>query len=334
MDNNIDQESRHLNDKFFSRYVVLESTDASTPLSNLSPFEIHRALVEVGLFKNVTKLRDGCILVETLDSDLSRKLLNLSSLGDIQIKASAHRTLNYSRGVVRSRDLKLCTEEEIVQELSTHGVTKCVNITITDAQGQKRKSNTHILTFCTASPPKHVIVGYERLPVDLYIPNPLRCFRCQRYGHVGTKCSGTPACARCGSSNHDAGVCDSNAPRCVNCEGTHSADSKDCPKWQLEREVQKVKAEKGISFYEARRQLMNHPSHEHQTVTISNNACLTKYIVLESLVENKPLTSMSPFLLCKALQAAVGTLKNVNVCKMVPFLLRLTTKLTRRNFCN
>jgi len=51
---------------------------------------------------------------------------------------------------------------------------------------------------------------------------------------------------------------------------------------------------------------MNQHSNESRTVTMSNNTSLSKYVVLESLVENRLLTSLSPFLFCKALQAAVA----------------------------
>ena len=44
-----------------------------------------------------------------------------------------------------------------------------------------------------------------------------------------------------------------NQPKCVNCSGAHSASSKECPKWALEKKAQAVKAERGVSFIEARK---------------------------------------------------------------------------------
>ena len=41
--------------------------------------------------------------------------------------------------------------------------------------------------------------------------------------------------------------------KCPNCSGSHAAYSKDCPKWIMEKNVQRVKAERGISFTEARK---------------------------------------------------------------------------------
>jgi len=66
--------------------------------------------------------------------------------------------------MVRCNDLTLCTDEEIVKELGPQGVTETYNITVKDGQSQ-RKTNTFILTFNTSQPPKHITVGYERIPV-------------------------------------------------------------------------------------------------------------------------------------------------------------------------
>jgi len=68
---------------------------------------------------------------------------------------------------VRCRDLTHCTDEVILKELGRQGVTKTFNITVKDGQSQ-RKTNSFILTFNSSQPPKHITVGYERIPVSLY----------------------------------------------------------------------------------------------------------------------------------------------------------------------
>ena len=43
------------------------------------------------------------------------------------------------------------------------------------------------------------------MPVDLYVPNPLRRFNCQKYGNQEDKCRVDigSVCERCGMGNHD-----------------------------------------------------------------------------------------------------------------------------------
>ncbi|XP_045136609.1 uncharacterized protein LOC123519393 [Portunus trituberculatus] len=49
--------------------------------------------------------------------------------------------------------------------------------------------------------------------------------------------------------------CTSLVEKCRNCEGVHSTFSRDCPAWKVEKEVWRVKATEGISYYEARMQV-------------------------------------------------------------------------------
>ncbi|GBM96045.1 hypothetical protein AVEN_111439-1 [Araneus ventricosus] len=94
--------------------------------------------------------------------------------------------------------------------------------------------------------------GYIKLPVKPFIPNPLRCFKCQRFGHSQSTCRGTLTCARCAVAGHESTGCTSDE-KCANCKGGHTSFSRSCPKWKLEKEIVTTKVKKGISFPEARR---------------------------------------------------------------------------------
>jgi len=95
-------------------------------------------------------------------------------------------------------------------------------------------------------------IGYIRVPVSSYIPNPLRCFKCQKFGHGKSACRGRETYATCGQVGHTSSDCTSE-PKCPNCTGNHSAFSKSCPKWLFEKRVQQLKAERNITFIEARK---------------------------------------------------------------------------------
>ncbi|GFU09384.1 RNA-directed DNA polymerase from mobile element jockey [Trichonephila clavipes] len=85
-----------------------------------------------------------------------------------------------------------------------------------------------------------------------YIPNPLRCFKCQRFGHSQTSCRGQLTCSRCASVGHSSTDC-TLEPKCVNCTQSHPSDSKLCQKWKIEKQIQEIKINKNISYFEARR---------------------------------------------------------------------------------
>ena len=56
-------------------------------------------------------------------------------------------------------------------------------------------------------------------------------------------------CVSCGQKAHSP-PCQSS-PHCVNCDGPHDSNSCDCPKFQMEREIQKIGATDKVSFPEA-----------------------------------------------------------------------------------
>ncbi|GBN11569.1 hypothetical protein AVEN_246262-1 [Araneus ventricosus] len=85
-----------------------------------------------------------------------------------------------------------------------------------------------------------------RLSVRAYIPNPLRCFQCQRFGHSKTSCRGTQTCARCAEVGHDSSQC-TDAEKCVNCKDAHTSFSRNCSAWKLEKAEEGSKIPRGNS---------------------------------------------------------------------------------------
>ncbi|XP_061170361.1 uncharacterized protein LOC133179681 [Saccostrea echinata] len=88
--------------------------------------------------------------------------------------------------------------------------------------------------------------------IEMFVPNPLRCFKCQRFGHGQSNCKASEACFKCGEEEHDGKSCQKD-PKSRNCKGGHMASSKHCPIWKKEKEIQKVKVEKRIPYSEAKK---------------------------------------------------------------------------------
>ena len=125
------------------------------------------------------------------------------------------------------------TEVEIRDELKDQ-----VN-RVTLKEGKVSPTSTLFLTFGSPELPKEITVGYLKVKMALFVPNPMRCFNCT---HEPTKCTG------CGK--HE-GQCE--GPKlCSNCNGPHASSAKDCPVWQKEKEIERARVEKRISFTEAR----------------------------------------------------------------------------------
>ena len=84
----------------------------------------------------------------------------------------------------------------------------------------------------------------------LFVSNPMRCFNCNKFGHTIQRRKVAAKCTDCGKDKHE-GQCE--GPKlCSNCNGPHASSAKDCPVWQKEKEIQRIRVEKRISFPEAR----------------------------------------------------------------------------------
>ena len=149
------------------------------------------------------------------------------------------------------RDLYSMTESDILKELATQGVENFYQF-ILKKEGKEIKTNTWFLTFSTPVPPEKLRIGYYFVEVKRYIPNPLRCYQCQEFGHSKKFCKKHLKCWKCGREGHDGSECDSETLCCVNCKGEHYSSSKTCPVWTLEKEIQRVKTEKSLPYGEAR----------------------------------------------------------------------------------
>ena len=141
------------------------------------------------------------------------------------------------------------TEVEIRDELKDQGVVG-VNRVTPKKEGKVIPTNTLFLTFGPPELPKEITVGYLKVKVALFVPNPMRCFNCNKFGHMNQNCKVAAKCTGCGKDKHE-GQCE--GPKlCSNCNGPHASSAKDCPVWQMEKEIQRVRVEKRISFPEAR----------------------------------------------------------------------------------
>ncbi|KAG1677304.1 RNA-directed DNA polymerase from mobile element jockey [Nymphon striatum] len=260
-DDNSSKNNNLISDTNWPRFLVIHQSKGETTksLSNLSPFAVNKVIISLGGEpKSVKKLFSGDILVETQSKLHTLKLLKSKLFFDIPVTVTPHNSLNYSKGVIRSRELKDCSEEELLTELADQGVTAVKKI-ILSKNNKKITTGTIIFTFNTPEPPKSIKAAYLNIKVERYIPNPLRCFKCQKFGHHQTSCKGEAACGKCGGANHSDDSCE-NAPLCLNCKGAHPSFSRECPNFILEKQVVTYKYNFNTTFPEARKIVLSRTS--------------------------------------------------------------------------
>ena len=121
------------------------------------------------------------------------------------------------------------------------------------------ETNSYIVTYGFPRLPSCVKIGYINCKGEIYIPNPQRCFKCQKFGHSRFTCGGTARCPKCGLDDHGEDPC-KGPEKCINCGGCHPAYTKSCPSWKIEKEVQRIKVTQDIGFPEARKMVVESTS--------------------------------------------------------------------------
>ena len=126
--------------------------------------------------------------------------------------------------------------------------------------------------------------------VEVYVPNPLRCHNCQKYGHHEDRCFKDPICSKCGQTGEHLESRCSNELHSVNCGEKHSADSKECRIWHKEKEILRLKFTRNISFVEVRK-LVEAPTPilgiSYANITQSS---MKKVSVVDTATQTDPIT--------------------------------------------
>ena len=152
-------------------------------------------------------------------------------------------------------------EGDIKEELKPQGIIAVKRISV--------RYSLYVITIKGQDIPEKINIGYLKKETRPYIPNPQRCFQCQKFWHTKNSCKGKAVCAGCGEEGHNVDDCQ-NDPKCVNCEGDHRAISKDCPIWKQEKDIVTLKYKENISFADARKRVqpISDPSkNSYATVT-------------------------------------------------------------------
>lgn len=55
-----------------------------------------------------------------------------------------------------------------------------------------------------------------------------RCFKCQKFGHLATLCTGPTICGNCAEEGHSHRECLNLQISCANCQGKHCANNRNC----------------------------------------------------------------------------------------------------------
>ena len=154
--------------------------------------------------------------------------------------------------MLRSQELSLCPLEEIKNDLKSQGVTDVKKVSI-KRDNKIIHTNTYIMTFELPVILPKIKIDYTVERVEWFIPNPFRCYKCQKYGHHQVKCNGKSVCGKCGQKYPDHSIKNAKTHTDVRTVVETTQYIQKHVKNGKEKEILSIKYTKNISFLEARK---------------------------------------------------------------------------------
>ena len=231
--------------------VVLHNAEEE-PLRSYNPIFIDRSLKKlIGTYQACVPLRDGSLVVECEGIQQMSQLLHSGCLSDgvgsVQIVTSVVQPAG--AGAVIYRVPLDLTDEDLLEILKPQKVAYMKGF----GNGDSSCSTTVFLQFSSPQLPAEVGVGYLLFGVKSYIPEPLRCFDCNRFGHVASNCRGGQRCSTCGGERVWK-ECSAPLEECPNCAGERGASDGVCPRYTKEAVVLKMEHTQNLTCAEACKQ--------------------------------------------------------------------------------
>ena len=199
--------------------VILKNNDAK-PLASFNPIVIDFGLRQaIGRYQTCKPLKNGNLLVKfetvtQVNALLSITHLNLQTEIKIPVTASTLPQPD-SKCIIRNVPLQI-SEEEILDCLKQIKVKFVKRFTFKNSSNEMTRGKTVFLHFDSCGALEVVCLGYLNFETQLYIPKPLRCFKCNLFGHVSANCKCKFRCTAC-AQNHETKSCTKTVLKCSNC---------------------------------------------------------------------------------------------------------------------
>lgn len=271
------------------RFYILESQDPSVKLNSLNPSVIKKSIekifaeIDIGKTK---KRRDGSLLLKGRNEIGNTAIRGLQKFNEIRVEVKDFSALNSSQGIIFCPDLMDTSCIEIQEGLSSQGV---INVFKINKKGTTSPTALIILTFNGRSHPSSITIGYAVIEVRKYIQNPMRCQKCQKFGHTKKSCKEQEICGVCALPDNEHTECsvenclicvEANGVKhyvcgpisCANCQGDHVSSDHSCPIFKSEFEINRLKVDRSLTYFEAKKVFEQTNSSQYSSVVEKNGA--------------------------------------------------------------
>ena len=271
--------------------VVFKQTDNIKSPFSLDPISIAKSLkdlfpnneikdVRINRRRNLVAVELKLPIIDNIN-----KLLSIKNLGKwgVQGHQPASDLGTHCSGVIGpiSKDVNLNELLEIQESnIKIIHITRLPKFT----NSVKQESMVIKLDFEGQELPDKVFFGCISYLVRKYNPPLIRCYRCQRPGHMASGCLSPTRCLICGG-NHTKEDCIADTPHCANCGDDHIASFRHCRYNVQAQQIDKL-TKSGISFQNAKRQVDR--VFNTQQILTKGPVAMNNDSVHPNIINNKP----------------------------------------------
>ena len=191
----------------------------------------------------------------------------------------------WNKGVIKRVPLFL-SDAEIKGALDAVWVHRIESV----KEGEKTPTRAVIIAFETELP-STVGIGLMEFKVCTYVPKPLRCAKCQRFGHKAVHCkSDGEICVKCGG-NHAYSQCANTLKKCVNCGQEHSSAYKGCTKYRTVNKTLILAANTHVDYRTAAKTIAMKERFSYSAVVSKEKSPMPSQVSVAAEVQ-KPVTAV------------------------------------------
>lgn len=240
------------------RFLIAERIDGDRQFRSIKKFVAKKfldRLFPAGIDKQRI-IKDGHLLFEARSCEQARKAIGEHKIDetlDYKVKFSLHSSMNYSVGTFYTDLLVDEDVKEIETSLASQKVVKFERIK-SFKDGVEAFTNRYKVTFDSQKLPEYINIAYIRFKIDQFYDNPLRCTKCQKFGHTKKNCRAKELCRECSMEIPHIPPDKCGPSKCVNCGGKHPSNSLDCPIRDEEICIKRIQTDRRISQWEAKRE--------------------------------------------------------------------------------
>lgn len=233
------------NDSNDGKFVVLSTNNEKRKLSDEKMILIKKFIADkIGGYSKLNTLRNGDILVKTNKENIG-KLIGSYNFGiptnDFKVHIKANDKLNQNKGTIMCKRLTQESEEDILELLKDQKVTEVRKMQKRDSEGQLIATGMLILTFSCQKLPDKVLALFYSCTVRQYYDRPLKCAKCQKFGHLKKFCvNKVEVCHQCALPlPHDV----HGEDKCINCNGKHASSDRNCPEFKRQNDIKRIQTD-------------------------------------------------------------------------------------------